>query len=394
MVKLFGQNFTRRDIAAHAGSPSQFFGVRSMVLDDGVERGNRMLEFRTGTGLRFTVLVDRAMDIGDCEYKGMAVGWHSPAGFRAPGLTDSDADGGLGLLRAFSGLLVTCGLDHALGPMTEDAAHYNYPFRKSLVQPLHGRVNTVPARLTGYGEHWENDECILWCEGIVAQAAMFGENLHLLRRIEAKVGGSEILINDCVVNRGFSRTPHMLLYHVNVGHPLLAAGSRYVAPIRDVLWANQPNDAYRAQAVGYRVLSDPKAKFVEQVWEHDTVADANGRVPVALMNDRLGLGFVVETSKAELPCQLEWQNLQAGMYCLGLEPVTHHVLGKPGAMERGEMIWLEHGDERRYHMTLSVLDGAAEIAAADARIAGIQRQPEEDFPEASGRYPKLHGAAA
>ena len=40
-----------------------------MTLGDGVERGIRLLEFRTGTGLRFTVLVDRALDIADCEYQ-------------------------------------------------------------------------------------------------------------------------------------------------------------------------------------------------------------------------------------------------------------------------------------------------------------------------------------
>ena len=39
--------------------------VRLMTLGDGLERGIRMLEFRTGTGLRFTVLVDR--QTGDAE---------------------------------------------------------------------------------------------------------------------------------------------------------------------------------------------------------------------------------------------------------------------------------------------------------------------------------------
>ena len=58
---------------------SQFAGVRLMTLGDGVERGIRMLEFRTGSGLRFTALVDRALDIADCEYKGQAIGWHSPS---------------------------------------------------------------------------------------------------------------------------------------------------------------------------------------------------------------------------------------------------------------------------------------------------------------------------
>lgn len=55
-----------------------------MELADGVERGIRMLEFRTGTGLRFTVLVDRALDIAECEHKGRAIGWHSPAAFVIP----------------------------------------------------------------------------------------------------------------------------------------------------------------------------------------------------------------------------------------------------------------------------------------------------------------------
>ncbi len=86
MVALHGRGYPRRALAAHAGSLSQFAGVRLVTLGDGVERGVRVLEFRTGTGLRFTVLVDRALDIADCEFKGAAIGWHSAAGFRHPGL--------------------------------------------------------------------------------------------------------------------------------------------------------------------------------------------------------------------------------------------------------------------------------------------------------------------
>ena len=84
MVRLYGQTLSRRQVSERAGMLSQFAGVRLMTLGDGVERGIRMLEFRTGSGLRFTALVDRALDIADCEYKGQAVGWHSPAGFPQP----------------------------------------------------------------------------------------------------------------------------------------------------------------------------------------------------------------------------------------------------------------------------------------------------------------------
>ena len=61
MVKLYGETLSRREVAERSGALSQFAGVRLMTLGDGVERGVRMLEFRTGSGLRFTVLVDRAL---------------------------------------------------------------------------------------------------------------------------------------------------------------------------------------------------------------------------------------------------------------------------------------------------------------------------------------------
>ena len=57
-------------------------GVRSVVLGDRAERGVRALEFRTGSGLNFDVLVDRAMDIGSAEYRGVSFGWQSATGFR------------------------------------------------------------------------------------------------------------------------------------------------------------------------------------------------------------------------------------------------------------------------------------------------------------------------
>ena len=388
MPKLYGREHTRRDIAAHAGMLSQFAGVRLMTLADGLENGIRLLEFRTGTGFRFTVLIDRALDIGDCELKGMAIGWNSPAGFRSPGISNIDAENGLGWLRSFSGLLATCGLDHALAPVEESAEHFNYPFRKTVPHPIHGRVGTVPARLTGYGERWEGDDCVLWCEGVVMQATVFGENLHLIRRIEARVGESAFTIHDRVVNRGFYRTPHMLLYHFNVGYPALAEGSRYLAPIGDVLWAGHAAD-YRKQGIGYKTQAGPQSPFREQVWEHDMAAGKDGIVPVALVNDALGFGVMLESRKSELPCYLQWQNLQAGMYCLGLEPSTHHVYGKTFANERGEMIWLEHDEAREYHIRFSAFEGADAITSCANRIAGIHPQPADEYPPPSGIFADL-----
>ncbi|TPL95751.1 aldose 1-epimerase family protein [Mesorhizobium sp. B2-3-12] len=391
MVELYGKTLSRRQVAERSGQLSQFAGVRLMTLGDGAERGIRMLEFRTGSGLRFTALVDRALDIADCDFKGQAIGWHSPSGFRHPGLHEYEGEGGLAWARSFSGLLVTCGLDHILGREEVPAENYNYPGKKTALHSLHGRVGTIPARLTGYGERWDGDRCVLWAEGIVQQSAVFAEDLHLIRRIEADVGGNEIRLSDHVVNHGFNRTPHMYFYHVNVSHPLLDEGSRYLAPIRDVVWAGHAGARYAAQKVGYRTAPAPQAGFSEQVWQHEMAADANGEVPVAVVNDRIGLGLELVTRKDQLPCAYQWQNFQAGQYALGIEPSTHHVLGDLAARERGEMIWLEHGESRAYDAVFSVLDGAGEIAAAEARIAAIARQPEQDYPRPSGNFPRLAG---
>ena len=389
MVELYGKTLSRRQVSERSGMLSQFAGVRLMTLGDGVERGIRMLEFRTGSGLHFTALVDRALDIADCDYRGQAIGWHSPSGFRNPGLHDYEGEQGLAWARSFSGLLVTCGLDHILGREEVPAESYNYPGKKTVVHSLHGRVGTIPARLTGYGETWDGDRCVLWAEGVVQQSAVFGEDLHLIRRIEADVGGNEIRLSDRVVNHGFNRTPHMYFYHINVSHPLLDAGSRYLAPIRDVVWAGHAGKRYEAQKVGYRTAPAPQMGFSEQVWQHEMGADDKGQVPVAVINDRLGLGFEVVTRKDQLPCAYQWQNFQAGQYALGIEPSTHHVLGDLAARERGEMIWLEHGEARAYDAVFHVLDGAGEIAATEGRIAAIARQPQQDYPRPSGNFPRL-----
>ena len=389
MVELFGRSLTRRQVAERSGMLSQFAGVRLMTLGDGVERGVRVLEFRTGSGLRFTLLVDRAMDIADCDFRGQSIGWHSPAGFRHPGLHEYEGEGGLAWARSFSGLLVTCGLDHILGPAEVPADTYGYPGKARVSHSLHGRISTIPARLTGYGEAWDGDDCVLWAEGIVQQSTVFGEDLHLVRRIEADVGGSEIRIRDRVINHGFARTPHMFFYHFNLGHPLLDEGSRYLAPIADVVWSSHAGERYEGQDVGYSDVPAPVTGFVEQVWQHEAAADALGEVPVALVNDRIGLGLEITTRKDQLPCLYEWQNFQSGNYVLGIEPSTHHVLGDLAARERGEMIWLEHAEERLYETRLRVLDGSGEIEASERRISGIARQPVERFPVPSGKFARL-----
>lgn len=378
-MKVYGRELDRSSLARVAGDLSALGGVRSVVLDNGVERGVRALEFRTGTGLAFDVLVDRAMDIGPAEHAGRSFGWRSATGFRHPALHEYSDEDGLAWLRSFSGLIVTAGLDHTLFTAEVDASQYRYPFRKTAWNGLHGRVANTPAHLTGYGEEWRTeDACTLWAEGEIRQAAVFGEHLRLRRRVEADLGGNAIRLIDTVSNHGFDPTPHMLLYHINLGWPLVDDGARLVAPIARTRWST---DSAREQRVSYQRFPTPQSGFIEQVYAHSLVADENGLVAAAVINERLGLGVQVAWPQGEFPYFFEWLHLREGAYAVGLEPSTHDVGGDLAARADGSMIWLGAGESRSYHTTFSVLDGAAAIEDAIRGIQARQMQPAADVPD-------------
>jgi len=331
-----------------------------------------VVEFRTGSGLTFDVLVDRAMDIGAAEHAGLSFGWRSPTGFRHPGLHEYADEGGLSWLRSFSGLLVTGGLDHTGGVGEIDADHFQYPARKTVRNGLHGRVSNIPARLIGSGAAWNGDECVLWAEGEVRQTAVFGENLLLRRRIEADLGGDEIRLHDTVTNDGFDRTPHMYLYHINFGWPLLDEGARVVAPIRRTI---RYTDSVNQQRVSYQRMPGPLHPFVEQVYSHEVVADDHGRVTATLVNDSREMAVAVTWSLSQFPHFAEWLHLREGAYTIGFEPVAQR-----GGRGEPPTVWLEHGESRTYETTIRVTRGHDQIAALVDGITAVARQPDEDVP--------------
>ncbi len=363
MPSINGAAMARRDLMRRVGRLDQFAGVRLVTLGDGIERGVRVLEFRTGTGYQFDVLVDRSLDVGRCEFQGRSLAWLSPTGVVGPWYAEPM---GLGWFRSWGGgMLVTCGLDHTLLGGTDDASQFHQLIKPTEEYGLHGRIGFMPARLTGYGERWDGDECVLWAEGVVRQAAVFGEAMELRRRIEARVGESRFTVHDEVVNVGFDPATHMYLYHVNVGWPVVDAGSDYLIPAPPgVPVAEYPTRDYRR-------LTSPNKAFPEECYEHAVAAEPAGTVPVAIVNRALGLGAYQLYRKEQFPFHTMWRMLGEGIYGVAMEPTTNRDAGRFDARERGELAFLAPGESREYDLEIGVLDGQAAIDSFEARVNAL-----------------------
>jgi hypothetical protein len=273
-------------------------GLTRVVVGDGVQA----LAFATGA-LDFTVLIDRSLDIGPLSWRGLKIGWESPAGFRHPAGHDPHADEGRGFNRLFSGFLVTGGLEHIRQP--KDG------------HPLHGSLPFTPATLTASGDAGG----VLFCEGEVRQPGF-----RLRRRIEASMGGNSLAITDTVESLAATPQHQASLYHFNIGQPALADGTVVKQGAdRRLDFPRVPDTAMTSESAGFR---GPASCTVE--------------MPRCTM--------VFTWDSATLPHLQLWHRLNADSPVLSIEPCTSERL--PGGLSGEEPI-LAPGESRRYRLQVS-----------------------------------------
>jgi hypothetical protein len=357
-MQLFGMQLTRGQVESSIGRLDQIGGILPFELTDGRARGVRALRFTTGSGLTFTSLPDRALDLAHAEYCGVPLGWRSPNGDAAPSYYDPEDDGWLRMF--FGGLMTTCGLTN-FGPAGRDR-HGSFG--------QHGEINCLPAEQVRFSQQWEGDECILEATGTIRQTRVFGEDLQLHRRISTRLGASSLHLEDTVTNRGYSRTPHMILYHCNGGFPILSEGTELHVSHRGM----RPRDAEAANGLdAWNTVTAPQLGFAEQVFIHTPLACSDGRAAVALVNRRLregaGLGISIHFDPKQLPALIQWRMLGQGTYVMGIEPANCPTIeGRVTAEQNGTLPFLEPGESRRYQLEFRVLDGREEIDAVVSQI--------------------------
>lgn len=345
MPEIFGRSFSRDELRRLVGAESQVAGVRLVELADGRVRGMRAAEVFTGSGFRFTVLIDRGLDIGSAEHAGRPLAWLHEA-LASPAHHESQ---GLGWLRTFGGgLVTTCGLTHYGPPDPEGEGH-----------GLHGRASHLPATNLRIRQEWQGEEYVLEIEGETRQARLFGENLRLERRLSTRLGSTRVRLEDRVTNQGFRPAPLAVLYHCNFGFPVVSEHSELIVADR----ALRPRDeAARAGLADHRRFGPPDPAFAEQVFYHEPHTDARGEATATIVNRALGFGAFVRWRAAELPVLAQWKMTGAGEYVCGLEPSMHEMRPTRRQLrEEGLLHELPPGGSLSFRLELGALPDAEAI---------------------------------
>lgn len=360
MVKLFGRNYSKAELLERVGDMSQLGGITQVELADGAERGVRALLFRTGSGLSFTVVVDRGMDIYLAELDGAPLSWKSPTG--AVNRLYYEAEGTGWQRGFFGGLVVTCGFNNVGNPNVDAGQTLG----------VHGVASYLPAHNLLVESAWEGEEYVLRARGTMRQARAIGENLVWTRTITAKLGESRFEITDVVENQSFASQTLQFLYHCNPGFPVLDAGARLVLPESKVT----PRDDIAAAALDtFAEYGGPQAGWQPQVFRHELRPAANGRVAAALVNPSFaggrGLGVCFRWNVRELPHLWQWKMTGQGSYVTGIEPANCSVLGRAYDREHGLLQTVGPWESRAFHLGIEALGSQAAIAAVEEEIKGL-----------------------
>jgi hypothetical protein len=358
-MRIGQKELSRRDIERHVGSLRQLGGIRWIELADGRERGVRCLEVDTGTGLRFTVVADRGLDIADCTFKGINLVYHAPGGIAHPSYYDP---AGAEWLRVFfAGLLTTCGLSYFGNPGRDNNEDLG----------LHGRYSALPASRVSDLSRWEGDQYVLEITGVVEECALFGDKLRLTRSISTRIGAKSLRIRDRVENFGARSSPFTILYHVNTGFPLLDKGSELLCSSR----AMEPYDERAAAGIADALsMGEPDPGFVGINFLHTMAADRRGYARAAMVNRSLenGLGLALGFRVDSLPFLNEWKMLCEGDYVVGVEPANTKVANRAELRAAGRLPMLEPGEARDMELEIAVLEGPQEIDAFAVEAARIR----------------------
>ena len=274
---------------AKIGNAEQLCMAQRVQVTDGRGNGARQIYVANGK-LNFVLSESNALDIFRLWHEGTNVGFVSKNG-----LYTASAD----FLGAFpAGMLYTCGFD-AIGGVES--------------HPIHGRLHSIPAQI----KELMADEKGVKIVGEIRDTALFGQNLSLTRTVSTAAGSDEVKIEDRLENHAFRNEKYCMLYHVNVGYPIVDDGAKIGGSFAE----SRPRTAWSEHEMAKMLTVEPPLDNAEETCYFHMTKDGK----MSIENAKLGKRFTVSSSLRRF---VQWKSRASGDYVVGLEPCTSWLDGE------------------------------------------------------------------
>lgn len=320
--------------------------VHTTLLSDGRREGIKLVELSAGD-TRVVVLPDRGLGIWKMVAGDTELGWHSPVkGPVHPSFVPLGEPSGLGWLDGFDELVARCGLVSNGAP--------DFDARGRLLHGLHGRIANLPA----HDVVVTLDEALgtVTLTGAVDETRFLFHALRMETKLVLDAARHRITWTDTVTNLSDRRATMQMLYHVNMGPPMLGAGAEFVAAV-DELAPRDPHAA--ADMSAWNRYAAPKPGHAEQVHFAKLRSDADGRATAMLVAPDGSRGVALSWRAETLPWFTLWKNLggQRDGYVTGLEPATNIPNCRSFEEDQGRVVSLASGASVSFDLAIELVTG-------------------------------------
>ena len=176
------------------------------------------------------------------------------------------------------------------------------------------------------------------------RACITEKSLFILEReYVCPLNQNAIYMTDIIKNIGSAQAPLEVLYHCNMGYPLLSENAEVTIPAKSVKARNEHANKDIADCLK---MEKPQNGYEEKCYYFET----EGNVTATIYNKDINKGVSITYNADELQFFTEWKMMGEYEYVLGLEPGNCTPDGRDVMRKSGKLEFLNAGDTKVHHL--------------------------------------------
>ena len=312
----------------------QLCSAKQFVMKDSKGIDINIITVNNGSGLSFDILIDRALDIGNCFYNNINIAYITKNEYLSPKHFN---EGKSGFLDNFTGgLLTTCGLQNVGPSCIIDDVHFS----------MHGKVSNIVAKNVTIQKEWIDEEYVIVVSGVITEENQNGDKISLIRKITTKFNCNDIIIDDAIINNSSSKINVMFMYHFNFGYPLISESTKLIFPKGKII--PRDNEA-KIGLSRYSIVEKPTLNYKEQVFFHKSI-DLKSKVSILNNDNAIKVDLIYNSS--QLPKLTQWKMMSISDYVIGIEPGLSEPNGREYALDKNETVSFDSLEMKEFKVTI------------------------------------------